>query len=185
MIIDPGSQAADIMALVDQNGWRVHAILNTHAHFDHVGAVADLMDRYEVPFYLHRADASLLKRANLYRMLFEARDPVRVPSVTQDISVMPPEFLLGPFCVSWFSTPGHTEGSVCFRLDKFLFSGDTLMPGKIGRTDLPGANRPLLLDSVRSLMRLPGETVVLGGHGGRTTLAEEFAPGSPVRSLLE
>jgi len=185
LIIDPGSQPADIIALVDEHGWRVNAILNTHAHYDHVGAVADLVDRYQAPFYLHGADCPLLKRVNLYRMLFEAQDFVRVPAVTHDVSAQPPEFFTGPFRVSWLATPGHTEGSVCFRLGNYLFSGDTLMRGKIGRTDLPGANRARLLDSVRSLMALPGDTVVLGGHGARTTLAAEFAPGAPVRSLLE
>jgi glyoxylase-like metal-dependent hydrolase (beta-lactamase superfamily II) len=185
VIIDPGSQASEIAALVDEKGWLLRAILNTHAHYDHVGAVADLMERYRAPFYLHRSDHHLLQRANLYRMLFESREALRIPGVTHDIGGLPPTFEVGPFCISWLCTPGHTEGSVCLRIENVLFTGDTLMRGKIGRTDLPGGNRDRLVASVRKLMDLPGDTVVYGGHGPPTTLAEELSPGAAVWSLLQ
>jgi hydroxyacylglutathione hydrolase len=185
VIIDPGSQAQDIVGLVDERGWRIHAIVNSHAHYDHIGAVADLQERYQAPFYLHGADAHLLKRANLYRMLFESRDPVRIPNITHDISGLPAVLEVGPLEISWIATPGHTEGSVCLLMEGYLFSGDTLMHNAVGRTDLPGANREQLLASVRKLMALPGETVVCGGHGTRTTLQTEFSPGSRVWSLLQ
>lgn len=185
LIIDPGSQAPEIISLVDERGWRVHGIVNSHAHYDHVGAVAEVMDRYAAPFYLHAADEPLLMRANLYRVLFEAKEALRVPKVTHDISALPQQFQVGPFALSWIGTPGHTEGSVCLRIEHYLFSGDTLMRNAIGRTDLPGGSREQLLASVRKLMSLPGETVVCGGHGPRTTLQEEFAPVSPVWSLLQ
>jgi hydroxyacylglutathione hydrolase len=185
IIVDPGSQADEIAELVDQNHWRIHAILNTHAHYDHVGAVAPLKDRYQAPFYLHGADEHLLKRANLYRMMFESRDAIKVPAMTQDISKLPAVFDVGPFPVSWIATPGHTEGSVCLLLEGYLFSGDTLMHDAVGRTDLPGGNREQLIASVRKLMDLPGETVVCGGHGPQSTLGAEFSPGSKVWSLLQ
>jgi glyoxylase-like metal-dependent hydrolase (beta-lactamase superfamily II) len=146
--------------------------------------VADLMDRYQVPFYLHRADEALLKRANLYRQVFEHPDPVRVPALTHDISNLPERFEPGPFNVQWLPTPGHTEGSVCFLIAGMLFSGDTLMHGTIGRTDLPGGNREKLLASVRGLQSLAADTVVWGGHGPSTTVGAEFSEGSRVRSLL-
>jgi hydroxyacylglutathione hydrolase len=184
IIIDPGGQAEEIAALVDEKGLKPHAIVNTHAHYDHVGAVAPLKDRYSVPFYLHSADETLLKRANLYRMLFESHDAIRVPTATHDISQLAPDFTIGPFDVTWISTPGHTEGSVCFLLGGSLFSGDTLMHNALGRTDLPGGNRERLLTSVRKLMQLPGDTVVYGGHGPPTTLEAEFAAGALVLSLL-
>ncbi len=185
LIIDPGSGAAEIEGVVNRNAWRPLAILNTHAHFDHVGAVADLMDRYRLPFYLHRGDVQLLKRANLYRMLFESREPIRIPAATDDIAELPSAFRIGSFSIAWLPTPGHTEGSVCMLVNGFLFSGDTLMQGAVGRTDLPGANRNRLLESLRELRPLPGETVVCGGHGPRTTVAAEFSPGAAVWSLLQ
>jgi glyoxylase-like metal-dependent hydrolase (beta-lactamase superfamily II) len=142
------------------------------------------MDRYQVPFYLHGADEPLLRRVNLYRMLFESNEAVRVPAITHDISTLPASFAMGPFKISWIATPGHTDGSVCLLIEDYLFSGDTLMQNTLGRTDLPGGNRERLLESARKLMDLPRQTVVCGGHGPRSTIEAEFSPGSPVRSLL-
>jgi hydroxyacylglutathione hydrolase len=185
LIVDPGSDAPGLVKLIDEKGWHPRAIINTHGHFDHIGAVADLMDRYSVPFYLHRGDDALVRRANLYRMVFEHPDPVRVPTVTHDISKLSRQFQAGSFDVSWIPTPGHTEGSVCFVIQGMLFSGDTLMHKAIGRTDLPGGNRERLLASVRELRNLPADTIVWGGHGPATTVGAEFSEGSCVRSQIE
>jgi len=185
LIVDPGSQAEEIVALVEQNNWRLHAILNTHAHYDHIGAVVPLKDRFGAPFYLHGGDRQLLKRANLYRMLFESRDAIKVPAVDYDIAALPPTFEVGPFSISWMPTPGHTDGGVCLVIGEYLFSGDTLMHNAIGRTDLPGGNREQLLKSVRKLMDLPGDMVVCGGHGPQSTVKAEFSEGSRVWSLLQ
>jgi glyoxylase-like metal-dependent hydrolase (beta-lactamase superfamily II) len=185
IVIDPGSQSDELIALVEKNGWHIHGILNTHGHFDHIGAVASLQERFPAPFYLHKSDERLMQRANLFRMVFEAHDPVRIPTITQDISALPQNFDVGPFSISWVSSPGHTEGSVCLQLENMLFSGDTLMQNTIGRTDLPGGNRDQLLASVRKLSSLPEDTKVYGGHGAPTTIGAEFAPGARVWSLLQ
>lgn len=185
VVIDPGSQGDELIALIDKNQWKICAILNTHGHFDHIGAVAALQERYSAPFYLHHADEKLMQRANLYRMVFEAHDPVKIPIMSQDISMLPREFGAGPFNVEWIATPGHTEGSVCLKIEDKLFSGDTLMRNAIGRTDLPGGNREQLIASVRKMSSLPGDTVVYGGHGESTTIAAEFAPSAKVWGLLQ
>lgn len=185
LVIDPGSGAGEIMRAIDDGKWRVSAIVNTHGHYDHIGAVAEMMEHYDVPFYLHAADEKLLRRANLYRMLWEAGDAVRIPRVTHDLSSLPSEITIAGCTLSWTSAPGHTAGSVCLQIGNYLFSGDTLMRGAIGRTDLPGGDRKALLASVRKLSTLPGETVVCGGHGPRTTIAAEFSRGARVGSLLE
>lgn len=183
LAIDPGSDAHGIGAIV--GGGRLLAILNTHAHYDHIGAVAELMARYDVPFYLHGADERLLRRANLYRSVFESRDPVRIPAGFEDIAALPAEFDIGPFRIGWLPTPGHTEGSVCLKIGDLLFSGDTLLHGNIGRTDLPGGDRRRLLFTLRTLESLPGETVVYPGHGPATTIAGEMSPGTTVWSLMQ
>ena len=185
LIVDPGSESTKIAEEIDANGLTVLAVIGTHAHHDHIGAVVPIQERYGAPFYLHRADAALLKRANLFRMMFDANDSVKIPTISHDISALPSSFEIGPFAISWIATPGHTEGSVCLLVRDVLFSGDTLMHKAIGRSDLPGGNRARLLASVRKLMELPGETVVHAGHGPSTTLAAEFAPGSPVLAQLQ
>jgi glyoxylase-like metal-dependent hydrolase (beta-lactamase superfamily II) len=185
LVIDPGSQAQDIIGILDEKGCRMHGILNTHGHYDHVGGVAPLEERYRVPFYLHNADHLLLRRANLYRVMFECQDTVRIPKTVNDVSALPASFELGGFEVDWIGTPGHTEGSVCFRIGQYLFSGDTLLRGAVGRTDLPGGNREQLKRSVRKLRELPGDLVVCAGHGARTTLAAEFSPGGQAQALCD
>jgi hydroxyacylglutathione hydrolase len=185
IVVDPGSESERIATEVDANGWRVLAIVNTHGHYDHVGAVVPLQHRFDAPFYLHGADAALLRRANLYRMLFESNEAVRIPAISQDIAALPPLFEIGPFTFTWIATPGHTDGSICLLLDDMLFSGDTLMRNAVGRTDLPGGDRDRLIESLRKLRDLPRRTVVYGGHGPTTTLEAEFAPGSVVSELLQ
>ena len=185
IVIDPGSQAEELIQLIDAKNWHIHAIVNTHGHFDHIGAVAPLQEKYNAPFYLHGADERMMQRANLFRMVFEAKDPVKIPTITNDIASLPKQFEVGPFKIGWIAAPGHTEGSIVLTIENMLFSGDTLMKDKIGRTDLPGGKREPLLASVKNLMSLPGETVVYGGHGPATTIATEFAEGSKVRCLLQ
>jgi len=184
LIIDPGSQADELIGWIDQNRWQIIAIVNTHGHFDHIGAVAALKEKFQVPFYLHGADARLVERGNLFRMVFESHEPIRIPTIDHDIAELASRFGLGPFQISWLSTPGHTQGSICLQIGDFLFSGDTLMRNAIGRTDLPGADREQLMASIRKLKALPGELVVCGGHGPRTTIAAEFSTGSRVASLV-
>ncbi|MGA2813903.1 MAG: MBL fold metallo-hydrolase [Candidatus Acidiferrum sp.] len=185
LIIDPGGQPQKIKNLVDENHLHPQAILNTHAHYDHIGAVADLMEHYRLPFYLHSSDAHLLRHANLYRMVFGAHDAIRIPEISQDISSLPPTSEIASYQISWIYTPGHTAGSVCFLIDNLLFSGDTLMRNAVGRTDLPGGEPEQLLLSLAALQELPGETLVYGGHGPCTTIAAEFASGAPAWTLLQ
>jgi glyoxylase-like metal-dependent hydrolase (beta-lactamase superfamily II) len=184
LIIDPGSRAEEIAQLIESNGCRPLAILNTHAHYDHIGAVADLRARYDLPFYLHGADEYLLKHVNLYRILFESQDLVRIPEMSHDLAQAPEVVRIGGFAISWIHTPGHTRGSVCLLVGDYLFSGDTLLPSALGRTDLPGGNRAQLIASVKKLMDLPRDLMVCAGHGERTTLKAEFSPGAPAWSLI-
>src|SRR5207249_10742605 len=107
LVVDRGSQADELIALIDNNQWRICAILNTHGHFDHIGAVAPLQQHYSAPFYLHKSDERLMQRANLYRMVFEAPDPVKIPVLSQDISALSQDFEAGPFRIKWMATPGH------------------------------------------------------------------------------
>ncbi len=183
IVIDPGSRAPEIIDMIDQAKYRVHGIVNTHGHFDHIGAVAELKERYAIPFYLHSADESLVRRANTYKLVFDKGEFLKIPSVTTDISSLPAHFHVGPFELSWTSTPGHTDGSVFLQVDQILFSGDTLMQGAIGRTDLPGGNRALLPATMKTLQSFAADLTMYPGHGPVTTIGAEFAPGTPAWKL--
>lgn len=175
IIIDPGSDADGIKATLEQGGLRPLAIFNTHGHFDHIGAVADLVEEFAIPFYVHSGDVELLRRANLYRLVFDANQPVRVPEATHCLTTTSGVLELGPFKCGWMATPGHTKGSVCFLVDNLLFTGDTLFADSSGRTDLPGGNEAELRLSLQAIAELPHDRRLLPGHGRETSLGEALA----------
>lgn len=181
LVVDPGSDAEGIADHIERRGWKPLAVLNTHAHYDHVGAVADIAERYGIPFYLHRDDRPLLLRANLYRLIFDSRVKVRIPDVSREFGPDDRSLRFGDIEVDVIQTPGHTEGSICLLMGDCLFTGDTLLPGAIGRTDLPGGNAVLLHKSLRTLLALPHSLKVFPGHGRETSLAAELAANPALR----
>lgn len=175
LIIDPGSGAADIISLLHRRNWRPLAIFNTHAHYDHIGAIADLVDHYGIHAYMHGGDMELLKRANMYKLIFESTESVRLPADIRDLRNEPIEIHVGHFSFSWLAAPGHTPGGVCFHLPGHLFTGDTLLRTGAGRTDLPGGNQNTLVDSLKRLAALPGDTTIHAGHGRPCSLSAALA----------
>ncbi len=175
LILDPGSDALLIEKSIEDAGFKPIAIINTHAHYDHIGAVAALMKRYAIPFYMHSSDADILKQANVYRRIFGCSIKVEVPEITHDLATLPAEIDIGPFRVSWLATPGHTPGSVTFTIDGDLFPGDTLFCDSIGRTDLPGGDRAVLALSLRRVTELPPHLMLRPGHGPAAVLGDIIA----------
>lgn len=172
VIIDPGGELEAIKSYVAQNALSVHAILNTHAHYDHLGAVVPIKEAYNVPFYLHSADDKLLKMANFYRTLFLGEENIRIPSIDIDLSGVS-IVRLGSIEIEIAHTPGHTPGSVCFVIDGEIFSGDTIMAKHVGRTDLPGGDKELLFASVRLLTDgFSADTPIHPGHGESATIGD-------------
>jgi hydroxyacylglutathione hydrolase len=171
VVVDPGGEFEQIEAHVAGAGLTVRGVINTHAHYDHLGAVVPVVEAHGVPFHLHGADAGLLKRANFYRALFLGEETIRIPDVDVDLAETP-ELRLGAVDVGVLHTPGHTPGSVCFAIDGELFTGDTVMARHVGRTDLPGGDREQLLESARALVDgHPPGTRLHPGHGAQTSLA--------------
>ncbi len=166
IVIDPGDDFPAIAELIDRERLQVLAVLNTHAHYDHLGAVQDVKERYSVPFYLHSADNRLLKAANFYRQMFLGTHAIRIPEVDQDLAAAT-ALTFGEIRVETLHTPGHTPGGVCFWINgEILITGDTVLARSIGRTDLPGGNRTQLLGSVDALFaRFPAQTIIYPGHG--------------------
>lgn len=171
LLIDPGSDADGITAILDTHNWRPAAILCTHAHFDHVGAVAPLMARYDIPFYLHRADEALLKRMNLYKMVIDPGAALKVPEITHGLTDVT-ELAIAGFDIEVLPSPGHTPGGVCFRIGAELFTGDTVLPAGVGRIDLPGGDGDALEKSVAMLNTLPRDLTAHPGHGASMALGD-------------
>lgn len=169
VVIDPGEDTDAIVAALEDAA--VAAILCTHAHYDHIGSVADLAARHGAPFHLHAGDHKLLRQANFYRTIFGGHRHIAIPAVDVDLAGCDSLRLAG-LDIAVVHTPGHTAGSVSFVIEGRLFSGDTLLGDRLGRTDLPGSDRAALEESVRTLLRLPGDTMVHPGHGRARRLAE-------------
>jgi hydroxyacylglutathione hydrolase len=177
LVIDPGSEAQKIFAFINENKLKPVAILLTHAHYDHIGAVDDVRNKWNIPVYIHKKEQDWLIDPLLN---LSARTPFSEEIVLKkadEVLTGEGELQVGSFLMQVFETPGHSPGSVSFYFEKdqLVFSGDALFEGSIGRTDLPGGNHDILLKSIHDkLLVLPEETLVLSGHGSETTIQQEM-----------
>ena len=167
LIVDPGDDADLIISAAKSFAYEKAAILLTHAHVDHIGAVPEINKALNCEFvYLASGDAELYKSPENHILPY--LPPVAdLPKTTAVWDVPGVKLLL---------TPGHSKGGSCFYFadEKFVISGDTLFAGSVGRTDLPGGSFAELEKSIRKeLLTLPDDTVVYPGHGPRTTIGEE------------
>jgi glyoxylase-like metal-dependent hydrolase (beta-lactamase superfamily II) len=176
LLVDPGDEAPRLLAALEDLGVTVEAILLTHTHFDHVGAVAEMARATGAPVHCPELEVEILADINRY-MRFPGLGPFE--SYDADETVAGGDRLgLAGFEIEVLFVPGHSPGHVAywFADEGVLISGDVLFAGSIGRTDLPGADHATLLASIATLLeRLPDETQVLPGHMGTTTLGRERA----------
>ena len=170
LIVDPGDDADQVAGRIAALGVIPVAILTTHAHFDHVGAVAPLKRRYGIPYHVHRADKRLLSHANLYRSLTGDRSLIETPVADQFLTGGP--LVVGGLELEVIHTPGHTPGSVCFRIGDRLLSGDTLLADRAGRTDLPGGSAEELAASLDLLRAESPDLQMHPGHGPAASLGD-------------
>jgi glyoxylase-like metal-dependent hydrolase (beta-lactamase superfamily II) len=172
VVIDPGDSADTVIGLLAERGLNLGAILVTHGHLDHIGAVRELAERTGVEVWMARGDADDLRTYGP-----APYDPQHVVSGGDTVDVAGIRFRV-------FDVPGHTAGSVAFAADGVAFVGDVLFAGSIGRTDLQGGDLDTLIHSIALLVReLPSETVVASGHGPATTLERELATNPFLGSL--
>ncbi|MFZ0820695.1 MAG: MBL fold metallo-hydrolase [Candidatus Acidiferrales bacterium] len=187
IVIDPGDEVGRILEVIARHRLNVRAILNTHAHIDHVGGLRKIREATGAPVMMHESDLGLYRALDMQAKWIHMPAP---PMTEVD------EFLREGRGIRWgdyelgvMHTPGHTEGSVCLYLPQkddanlqatdlthsgALFAGDTLFAGSIGRTDLWGGSTEDILKSLHTkLLVLPDDTVVFPGHGPVTTIGDE------------
>lgn len=171
-VIDPGAEPEKILSALSLLNLKPVVMLNTHGHVDHIGANADLKEKFGVPLGIHAADLRMLEAGPHMELglLLSARPSPEPDRLIEDGDVIG----VGRTSLRVIHTPGHSPGSVSFAGDGILLSGDTLFCGGVGRTDLPGGSMRILEASIREkIFSMPENTVVLPGHGPMTTVAEE------------
>lgn len=174
LIVDPGDEADKLLAAIDGLGVTLDAILLTHTHFDHVGAVAPVAKATGAPVYCPKLEVPVLQDIMAFVPWpgfgpYESWDPEETVAGGERLE-------LAGFAIDVLFTPGHSPGHVTYATDGALFSGDVLFQGSVGRTDLPGGDWPTLAASIQSLLdAYDDETQVFPGHMGVTTLGRERA----------
>ncbi len=162
IVVDPGGREDELIEAIYQVKGQLRLILLTHAHHDHVGALAKISNEFQIAFHFHSDDKKLLNRVPLYAMSFEKRTMIvpRNYCFLQGGAITLPDL-----SVEYIHVPGHTQGSVCFVWGSLAFSGDTLLYKLVGRSDLPGANPQKMISSIQHLLdTLSPETTLFPGH---------------------
>ncbi len=173
-IIDPGAHFKEIDAYIKENNYIVKGILLTHGHFDHLYTLNETQNAYNCPVYIYHNERDFLFDPTLNLsstlnspIIFNNKDMV----ITLDESSKLP---IGREEITLLHTPGHTRGGVCYKYKRFLFTGDTLFKGTIGRSDLPTSNKRQLMDSLKNIVKkFRDNTIVYPGHGSFTTILNE------------
>lgn len=176
LIIDPGEDAPRIIEEVESKKLVPQAILITHGHFDHIGAVDKIRDHFNIPVYIHELEKDTLispaaNGSTRYPMLPQVKNRAADHLIKEE-----GEMTVGGFTFDVRHTPGHSVGSVSFVFENegFAIVGDTLFYGSIGRTDLPGGNMEELLNAIRTkLFSLGDHFIIYPGHGPATTVLNE------------
>jgi len=178
LIIDPGGEAEKINQYLAEYNLTPLAILLTHAHFDHIGAVHELRTSLHLNVYLHQNEVGWLENPELNRSIVFYGSDAAIKTSAPDHILLEGLLQIGPFSFEVVHTPGHSPGSVSFIFhnEAFIVSGDVLFHQGIGRTDLPQGSIAELAESItKHLYSLPEHTIVYPGHGQETTIGEEKA----------
>lgn len=176
LIVDPGSEAKRILNVLEEYKFKPIKIILTHGHSDHIGAINGILEKYDLPIYIHKADEAFLADPKVNLSAFNGLGEVSITK-KPEIIAEGDTITCGDIVFTVIETPGHTPGGVCFYSEEgIVLAGDTLFAGSVGRTDFPGGSMETLVASIKNkLFKLPGNTEVYPGHGPGTTIAQEIA----------
>lgn len=172
-IIDPGGETDRIVRYLEENNIVPKIILLTHGHFDHIASVWDLIEKYDLPVYIHENDVEMLQNinislCNMSTLYFHYKPNIEYNTLKHNDTVK-----LGELTFKLFHTPGHSKGSSCYIVENSIFTGDTLFCGDIGRTDLYGGDYNTIKDSLIKLSQLDKDYTVYPGHGPSSSIEKE------------
>ncbi len=172
LIVDPGDRYSKIESFVLERNLHPVGIVGTHAHLDHIASARPLMEAYRIPCFLHKKEKEVLKMLKTmceqFHMPYHGEPhPVTWVEKNQNIRA-------GCFDLPWRFTPGHTPGGISLMTETGVLCGDTIFYRSVGRTDFPGGDESVLMESIRTqIFTLPDETVLYPGHGPETTVGYE------------
>lgn len=172
IIIDPGADAQKIINYLESQRLNPLMVVNTHGHYDHIGAVPDMVDRYGIPFYIHPLEKDTV--ANPEVNMSAAFGGSLFSISAYQVIDQKTKSRLSDLGLEIIHTPGHTPGSVAIKTGECLFCGDLLFQGAIGRTDLPGGSLAEIKKSLRKIRKMDKNLLLYPGHGPQTTLAHEL-----------
>jgi hydroxyacylglutathione hydrolase len=175
IIIDAGAEPEIIERYLKDEKINPDFLLNTHGHYDHIGAVAEIVSNHKIPFYIHKSEEFLITdiEKNLSSFFEKKGLILKTYNLIDDKN----SSFFDKYGLRIIHTPGHTPGSIIIAYQDLLFTGDLLFKGSIGRTDLPGGSSDVIkksLASLKNLKSLNSEFKVLPGHGESSTLGYEF-----------
>ncbi|MFJ8066726.1 MBL fold metallo-hydrolase [Psychrobacillus sp. NPDC096426] len=177
LIFDPGGEGEKIVSEIHRLKLKPLAVLLTHAHFDHIGAVDYVRDTFQIPVYIHTTEKKWLVDSSKNGSAKYAEIPSIVCKEADIILEKETHLEIGSFSMQLLHTPGHSPGSITYYFPeaRFAIVGDTLFQNSIGRTDLPSGNQAELMKSIhKKLLTLPESTIVYPGHGPATTIEDEM-----------
>ncbi|WP_326909550.1 MBL fold metallo-hydrolase [Sedimentibacter sp. MB31-C6] len=171
-IIDPGAEFDRIDKKINELGLNPKMIILTHAHGDHIGAVDELVEKYNIPVYVHEEDVQTLNdsKSNFSKVMFGKN-----LSINPDVKLKDGDKVeMSDLEFDIIHTPGHTKGGICIKVDNIMMTGDTLFNKSIGRTDLPGGSFDEIINSIQEIIfKYDDDIILYPGHNSPTTIKSE------------